>query len=124
MKKNMKCLACGRKRKPSHEKRCGTPKAYSPECETYEDFDYQEYKVALAQKIIDSLKEAEKLVNDAKAEIQRVEEINAKVEAEAKTTGGIETVETTCAVPTPEQVEKSVVEACQHTANLVDQANA
>ena len=34
MKNMRKCRACGRRRKPGHEKRAGTPKAYTPQCLT------------------------------------------------------------------------------------------
>lgn len=36
MKSNMRCQKCGRKRKPSHENKCGTGKAYNKECVKYE----------------------------------------------------------------------------------------
>lgn len=34
MLKNMRCSECGRKRKPSHEKRVNTPHAVSASCMT------------------------------------------------------------------------------------------
>lgn len=83
MKRNMRCPACGRRRKPSHEKRCGTQKAYSTDCQRYEDFDMQKYKLLLAQRLMDALKETEALVNKFKKE-----EING-VETEAKATEAI-----------------------------------
>lgn len=43
-KSNISCPACGRKRKPSHEKRCGTPKAYHPECQKYEGLNKKEWR--------------------------------------------------------------------------------
>jgi hypothetical protein len=43
MKKHIRCIACGRQRKVSHEKRCGTDKAYSKGCLTYEDFKKSEH---------------------------------------------------------------------------------
>ena len=35
MIKNMRCPACGRKRKPSHEEKINTLKAYSKDCKPY-----------------------------------------------------------------------------------------
>ena len=37
MRKNLRCNACGRKRKPSHERRAAgkTDKKYHPDCEEY-----------------------------------------------------------------------------------------
>ena len=37
MKTNIRCQACGRRRKPSHEKLVGTDKAYSKNCKKYEE---------------------------------------------------------------------------------------
>ena len=36
MKNHIRCSECGRRRKPSHEAKCGTPKAYSEKCRKYE----------------------------------------------------------------------------------------
>ena len=81
MKKNIRCVACGRKRKISHENRCGTDKAYNPDCKKYEDFDS---KVWLAE--IEDVKKAkqdevkaekEKLQKEAK---EKMEKENAKKE--------------------------------------------
>ena len=38
MKGNIRCEACGRRRKSAHEKRCGTKKAYDEGCVTYGDW--------------------------------------------------------------------------------------
>jgi len=35
MKRMIRCPACGRQRKVGHEKRVGTPLAYSPQCIRY-----------------------------------------------------------------------------------------
>lgn len=35
MIKNMRCPACGRKRKKSHEKKAAEGKGYTPECKVY-----------------------------------------------------------------------------------------
>ena len=35
MKSMLRCSACHRRRKPGHEKRVGTDKAYSKECKKY-----------------------------------------------------------------------------------------
>ena len=57
MKSQSRCPACGRRRKPSHEKRVGTPKAYSKDCVRHEDFDpkawhdAQEAKMKVEQEI-------------------------------------------------------------------------
>jgi len=37
MKKDIRCSACGRRRKPSHEKRCQT-NPYNKDCLTYEEW--------------------------------------------------------------------------------------
>jgi hypothetical protein len=60
MKKNIRCEACGRKRKPGHEKRCGTKKAYSEKC--------QKYEVVKAE--IDKKKEAEKKARKEKVAVE------------------------------------------------------
>ena len=38
MKSHIRCTACGRRRKPGHEKRVGTKNTYNPACQTYEDY--------------------------------------------------------------------------------------
>jgi len=201
MKQNMRCIACGRKRKPSHEKKCKTDKKYDPNCKVYAEFDGKAYRAELKAQIkareleqedrvakakadaeakikaeadakakveADAKAEVERVAAEAKAkaiadaeakekakadakaekvakaeaekvakleaeikadaealkkeeEIKRVEEINSKVEVEAITTGGIASVETVCAIPTPEQAKESIIEACKHTSDLVDQ---
>jgi phage-related minor tail protein len=57
----------------------------------------------------------------AEDKAKKVEEINVHVEVETMATGGMASIETACVIPTPEQVEKSIVKACEHTANLVEQ---
>lgn len=76
MKRNMRCVACGRQRKQGHEKRCGTPKSYAKECKRYEDFDYKAWTIAF---------EAEKKAKEdaIKAE-QKAKEDAIKAEEEAK----------------------------------------
>jgi len=191
MKKHMRCPACGRKRKPSHEKKCKTDKKHNPDCKVYAEFDSktyraelkaqikarkveQEEKVAKAKADVEKkIKEAAdakaKLEADAKAEAEKIAEetkakaiaeteakakakaeklakaeaekvakleteikadaealkkVQAESEAEVITKGGIASVETVCTIPTPEQVKESVIEACKHTSNLVDQTAA
>ena len=38
MLSNIKCPACNRRRKPAHERLCGTKEAYSPDCLNYNDW--------------------------------------------------------------------------------------
>lgn len=82
MKSNRRCLECGRRRKPSHEKRCGTEKAYTPECIIDEKFDMKAYKLKIAQKILDTIKEEAKTTESAK--VVEVVEVAKVVEAEVK----------------------------------------
>ena len=42
--KNKRCPACDRRRKKSHETKCGTDKAYSSGCITYKKFKEQKKK--------------------------------------------------------------------------------
>jgi len=63
MKRNIRCPSCGRQRKPSHENRCCTKKAYSPKCQKYEDFDFKAWCDA-----IDAEKEAKAEAEKAEAE--------------------------------------------------------
>jgi len=44
MKNMRRCPACGCRRKPSHEKRCGTKLANSPDCIPFKEFDYVAWK--------------------------------------------------------------------------------
>lgn len=67
MKKHIRCNVCGRKRKPGHEKRCGTKNAYNPGCVKYEKFNYAEY-IALKNQIAREKKEAKEKENSEKVE--------------------------------------------------------
>ena len=46
MKNMRRCLACGRRRKPGHEKRAGTDLAYTPQCRTEEAWQKEEAEKA------------------------------------------------------------------------------
>lgn len=60
MKSNMRCPACGRRRKPGHEKRANTgKKKYHPNCEVYEEFSYEAY---LAGKSYNALQDFRKQI--------------------------------------------------------------
>jgi len=74
MKKNIRCIVCGCRRKPAHEKNCGTDKANSPACVPYEKFDRKAYKA-----------EQKKIAKEKADEIVRIkaEEV-ARVKAEAE----------------------------------------
>jgi porphobilinogen deaminase len=68
MKSNRRCPACERSRKPGHEKRCGTPKAYHKDCKKYENFDMKVWLTeveAKKQEKIAALKAKEKAKQDA-----------------------------------------------------------
>ncbi len=207
MKQNMRCIACGRKRKPSHERKCKTDKKYSPDCKTYEEFDGKAYRTELkAQKKAKELEQEERVAKvkadkeakikeeadakakaeaDAKIEAEKIEAENkakaiaaeeakikakadakaekiAQAEAKAKEAKAIEEAKkaedakievevkrvaeekldaekkikedaeavlipsdgtgVTFNVPEPEQVKESIIAACEHTSNLVEQA--
>lgn len=48
MKKMNRCPACGRQRKESHERRCGTDKTYNSNCMTYDEFKKSVHYGAIA----------------------------------------------------------------------------
>lgn len=52
MKKQIRCLACGRRRKPGHEKRCGTDKAYHKDCRIWEPLSHEKWKQIKAERKI------------------------------------------------------------------------
>lgn len=45
MKNMRRCVACGRRRKPGHERRVGKENAYSPQCLTDEVYRSQRGKI-------------------------------------------------------------------------------
>lgn len=71
------CSACGKRRKPSHEKVCGTEKAHSPDCKVSKEFNLEAYKALLAKRIQDAkdLKAAEEAKADAEASAMSVEPV-------------------------------------------------
>jgi len=92
VKKNIHCLACHRQRKQSHEKLCGTPNAYSPNCVVREKFDAKAYKAELkamfkAKKELEEAKIKEamaKAKEEAEAKIKAKKEEDDKLLAENK----------------------------------------
>ena len=73
-----KCPACGRTRKPSHEKKCGTPKTYSPDCVGKSKFSMKDYKAVIKER----KDKADKEISDKAAADKAAAEATLVSEAE------------------------------------------
>jgi hypothetical protein len=98
MKKNIRCPVCGRKRKASHEKRCGTPKSYNKACQKYSEFDMNVWL-----KAIEAEKQAKIASLKAEAEAKAKQEEDAKKAEQEKANVASET--STSTAPVAEEVK-------------------
>ena len=86
MKSNRRCLACGRSRKPSHEKRIEAKKPYHPDCVLLKDFDgkaWRKEQKRLAAELALKL-EQEKQERIEKIRVEKENQEREEKEAEEK----------------------------------------